>query len=294
MDVTYTDISLELMQDTWSGYRLTFPHRIASMGQSLRHEGQLQPVVVRSHEGQYQLIDGFKRYYASQSLGWPSLKALVLGTDEVTAKCIIIRCNSKNVPLHDYEEALVIRSLYKDHLLGQEKISKLLGRSVSWVSRRLSYIGRLSEQVQSQLQLGTITVSHARELVNLPRGKQDEILQLISGHGFSTRQTAQLVKCYMQGSQQEQAYLMENPRQAINSYSENKGHDSRLGLHGNRLLRTVRLLEHQQHVMIGQSTNPPLSSLPVNERAILSEHFGAVLKKAQIIQSILKDYRDER
>jgi ParB family transcriptional regulator, chromosome partitioning protein len=294
MEVAYSDIALDSMLDTWSGYRLHYPERIATMEQSLRREGQLQPVVVRSYEGRHQLVDGFKRYYASQKLGWSSLKALVLTADEITAKCIIIRCNRKNVPLQDYEEALVIRSFYRDHSLHQEQIGKLLGRSASWVSRRLSFIDRLTEQVQSQLKLGSITVSHARELVNLPRGKQDEMLRLAMGHGFSTRQTALLVKCHMQGSKQEQDYLMQHPEEAINSYRERKDHDSRLGPHGNRLLKTVRLLEHQQHVMIGQSTNPALASLAVNELAILSVHFKAVLQKTKIIQSILKEYQDER
>lgn len=287
MEVTYSDITLDSMLDTWSGYRLHYPDRIAAMEQSLRQEGQLQPVIVRRYEAQHQLVDGFKRYYASQKLGWPSLKALVLTADEITAKCIIIRYNRKNVPLQDYEEALLIRSFYRDHGLQQEQIGKLLGRSTSWVSRRLSFINRLTERVQSQLKLGSITLSHARELVHLPRGKQDKMLQLVLEHGFSTRQTALLVKCYMQGSKQEQQYLLKHPAEAINNYQDSKDHDSRLSLHGNRLLKTARLLEHQQHVMIGQSTNPPLTSFSSNELDILSVHFKAILQKMKIIQSIL-------
>ena len=68
MEVTYSDITLDSMLDTWSGYRLHYPERIAAMEQSLRQEGQLQPVIVRSYEGQHQLVDGFKRYYASQKI----------------------------------------------------------------------------------------------------------------------------------------------------------------------------------------------------------------------------------
>jgi len=294
MEVTYSDIALDSVLDTWSGYRLHYPERIAAMEQLLRQEGQLQPVIVRRYEAQHQLVDGFKRYYASQKLGWPSLKALVLTADEITAKCIIIGYNRKNVPLQDYEEALLIRSFYRDHGLEQEQIGKLLGRSISWVSRRLSFINRLTEQVQSQLKLGSITVSHVRELVHLPRGKQDKMLQLVLEHGFSTRQTGQLVKCYMQGSKQEQQYLLKDPVETINSYQDTKDHDSRLSLHGNRLLKTLHLLAHQQHVMIGQSTNPPLTSFSSNELDILSVHFKAILQKMKIIQSILKQYQDER
>ena len=36
--------------------------RILQVEKSMRLHGQLQPVVARVHEGNYQIIDGFKRY----------------------------------------------------------------------------------------------------------------------------------------------------------------------------------------------------------------------------------------
>jgi len=36
--------------------------RIEQIKQSMRHQGQLQPIIVRVYEGGYQVIDGFKSY----------------------------------------------------------------------------------------------------------------------------------------------------------------------------------------------------------------------------------------
>ena len=57
-------IGLDLFDTSLSVYRLLYPTQIKWMKQSLERMGQLQPVVARETEKGYQLIDGFKRYYA--------------------------------------------------------------------------------------------------------------------------------------------------------------------------------------------------------------------------------------
>jgi len=52
--------------------------RILQVEKSMRLHGQLQPVVARVHEGGYQLIDGFKRYYASETLLMETLQCRLL------------------------------------------------------------------------------------------------------------------------------------------------------------------------------------------------------------------------
>ena len=55
------DLSLSVM-------RIMNMTRILQVEKSMRLHGQLQPVVARVHEGGYQLIDGFKRFYAAEDL----------------------------------------------------------------------------------------------------------------------------------------------------------------------------------------------------------------------------------
>ena len=45
-----------------SGMRIMNMTRILQVEKSMRLHGQLQPVVARVHDGNYQLIDGFKSY----------------------------------------------------------------------------------------------------------------------------------------------------------------------------------------------------------------------------------------
>lgn len=285
-------IGIEKLDVSLSVLRLTSPDQITSMRASLRRLGQLNPVVVRAKQGGYQLLDGFKRYYASQGLGWDELRAEVVEADEVQARTMILSYNQQGTSLVDYEEAQIVYSLNKEHLLTQKEIATVLQYSHSWVSRRLMLIQRLDEKVRSQLQLGKITPTHARELVKLPRGKQEEFVKLIIDHGLPSRQASRLISLYLGAkSTEEQIYIEHHPLEALTQPMEEVDtNDCRLSSPANRLLRTTRLLIHQQHIFIGQSTNLPLSKLSDMEFAILSDPFTNLMKKLKMIQSILKKY----
>ena len=111
--------------------------------------------------------------------------------------------------------------------------------------------------------LGKISPSHAHEPVKLPRGKQDSILKLIIDNKLTSRETCVLVLKYLQSkTQAEQDYLLSNPLEVINQKDKDEDiNDCRLSVHGNRLLKTTRLLLRQQHIFIGRTSNPPIDNL---------------------------------
>lgn len=294
--MSYKCIRIDQIEDSFSHFRLTTPCRIASMQSSLSTSGQLQPVVIRVHGEGYQLLDGFKRYYAARALQWDSLECRVVEADEITATAMLLTCNHHDGGLQAYEQAVIVSTLRKGHLLDESEIARLLNRSVSWVSRRLSFIERLDESASTHLRLGHITSTHARELSRLPRGKQEEFLKLIVGHGLTSRQTAQLAGQYLQAKTcAQQEYLLSHPMEVLERTAlEGDLYDCRLGIRGNRLLKSLRMLAHYQHVFIGNSSPPCLEELSKGELDILSAGFSDIARKAQIIQSILKSYAHER
>ncbi|MFZ2147087.1 MAG: ParB/RepB/Spo0J family partition protein [Sedimentisphaerales bacterium] len=285
-------IKPEAIDDGLSFLRLTRPEQISWMQHSMETVGQLRSVIVRRKGTVYQLLDGFKRYYACQALKWDTLQAHIVQVDDITAKAMIISYNQQGSSLIDYEEAQIVYSLKKDHLMSQQEIAKVLSRSYSWVSRRLSFIERLEEGVRTHLQLGRITPSHARELVKLPRGKQAEFLKLIIGHNLTSRQSSMLIREYLLSrTNEEQTYLLGHPLEIIErALHEEEIHDSRLSLQGNRILRASRQLALQQHIFIGVTTNPPLKELRQMDGEILTAGFTDIIRKIKIIQSILKPY----
>ncbi|MCX6011837.1 MAG: ParB N-terminal domain-containing protein [Chloroflexi bacterium] len=291
-------IELEKFDTGLSIYRLVLPGQIKMMQQSLERLGQLQPVITRRTGDLYQIIDGFKRYYASEQSGLPSLSSKVFEVEEGIGKAMILAYNREPQSMVDYEEGLIVYSLKKEHMMNQKEISELTGYSQTWVCRRISLIERLDDIVQSQLRMGKLNAAHAREIIKLPRGNQEEIAQVIIGNNISSRQSGWLIEKYLSsGSDAEREYLLRYPKEAIEKATkETEVYDSRLSKHGNRLLKTVELLFHQQHVFIGQYIDTKTDKLSELERSILNPKLKRISEKSGTIVSLMhgKAVKDER
>lgn len=286
-------IHMDTIETSLSCFRMTFPARIKAMERSLSLSGQLNPVIVRRHEEKYQLLDGFKRFHAAQSLKWEELMCRPVEADNILALVMILLYNNHRGGLEDYEQAKIVHSLKREHLLSGEEIAKLTGKSISWVSRRLSFIERLDESACTSLRLGQITSTHARELSRLPRGNQDEFVRLIIDENLTSRETGFLVKKYLSAKTgQEAKYLMSHPREVLDRalVEEEDTTDCRLSEWGNRILKTSRILMKQQHIFIGQSSDPPLEDLDCIEFTVLLPFFRSIAINTKKIQSLLKPH----
>lgn len=108
-----------------------------------------------------------------------------------------------------------MQSLYREDGLMQPEIGVLLGRHKSWVSRRLSLIERLSEELQKDIRLGLLSVSAGRELAKLPRGTQGAVASAVLKHRFSIREIEKLIAHLLSRPQWEQAALLAAPWEII-------------------------------------------------------------------------------
>lgn len=291
-------IELETIDTSLSEMRLTLPGQVQEIQKSLSQLGQLQPIIVRQEKEKYQLIDGFKRYYASEELGWAHLQAKIIEASQAMGKAMILNYNKGTNSLIEYEEALIVYSLHKDHMMGQNEISEILGYSKTWVCRRIGLIEKLEVRVQDQLRLGKISNSHTRSIVKLPRGNQEELTRVIIRHNLTCRQSRDLIEKYLQTSRQEErSYLINNPIEALKmGEKKNDIHDCRLSPHGNRLLKTSEILINQQQMFTGQYMSQHTSQLEGPEKDILKPKIEQVLKKSQVIIQIInkKQKDDER
>ena len=140
------------------------------------------PGRVRHDGAGYELVDGFKRLRACRHIGKETLKARILDATERVSKAAIIQLN-RGRSISELEEAMVLSSLYREDGLTQMEIAVFLGRHKSWVSRRISLIERLHEEVRQDIRLGLLPASMGRELAKLPRGNQKEAADASSSTG---------------------------------------------------------------------------------------------------------------
>lgn len=228
--------------------------RIHQVEKSMGIHGQLHPVVARVHENGIQLIDGFKRVYACESLLLDRLQCLLLEVDEDQAKVLMLSYNWSTRSMEAYEEALILRDLMVRHEVDQRDLARQTGRSRSWVSRRLSLIGRLDEEIGTEIRMGMLSSSHGRALMRLPRGNQASVARVIRIHNLSSRQAERLVDAYLEAEDEKaQKQILCSVDRVLAKrvmWSPVERHYSELSSYGNDLLCGIDgVVESMQHLL---------------------------------------------
>jgi hypothetical protein len=95
-----------------------------------------------------------------------------------------------------FEEAWLLRELCDTHGKKQQELAVLLGRSPSWVSRRLALVRKLPESVEMSVRKGCVCAHAAMKyLVPLARANRQDcesLVQGLDGQRLSERQVGKL------------------------------------------------------------------------------------------------------
>jgi ParB/RepB/Spo0J family partition protein len=209
------EIAVSEIGERYGAFRIVNPRADAAMVKSIRKYGQMSPVVCVKGEGGYELIDGFKRLRACRRLNQTTLRVQTMEVSGRVCKAAMIQLNWSGRSINEMEEAMVVQSLHREDRLPQIEIAVLLGRHKSWVSRRISLIERLSEEVQEDIRLGLISVITGRELAKLPRGNQKDAADAIVKRRYSTREAAKLIGYLLSRPRWEYSVILASPWEVV-------------------------------------------------------------------------------
>lgn len=273
MNIKIEEIPLSEFDLSLSGMRVMNIPRIQQIEKSMRLHGQLQPVVARVHEGKYQIIDGLKRYYNAEDLMMETLQCHVLDIDEKQAKVLLLSYNRPHQSMEVWEEAMVLKDLLETHDLDQQSLARLTGYSRSWVSRRLSLISKIDEQVASEIRMGGLTSSHARVLTRLPRGNQCDVARVITSWGLTSRLSDRLVDAFLEAEdEQQQRYILAHPEYILWDQPDlpEDPYDSRLSCYANDLMHSIMNLLQPLHTILSRLSDRRIGELNETEKVIIS------------------------
>jgi ParB/RepB/Spo0J family partition protein len=209
------EIAVSEIGEKYGVYRIVSPRADAAMVKSIRKYGQISPVVCVKGKDGYEMIDGFKRLRACRSLNQTTLRVKTIEVSARVCKAAIIQLNQSGRSINEMEEALVIQSLHREDGLTQMEIAVLVGRDKSWVSRRVSLIERLSEEVQEDIRLGLISVITGRELTKLPRGNQKDAADAILKRRYTTREAGKLIGSLLSRPRWEYSAILASPWEVV-------------------------------------------------------------------------------
>jgi len=161
---------------------------------SIRERGVIQPIVVRpdkANDGKYEIIAGERRWLASQNAGLHEVPVVILDIDDIKSLEFAIVENVQRQDLNPIEEAKGYQRLVDDFNYNQDKLSKFIGKSRSYIANSLRLLG-LPGEVLAMVESGNLSSGHARTLIGL--NNAFDIAKKIIQKKLSVRQSEVLVR----------------------------------------------------------------------------------------------------
>ena len=161
---------------------------------SIRERGVIQPIIVRQsnlENSKYEIIAGERRWIATQRAGLHDIPVVITDVDDLKSLEFAIVENVQRHDLNPLEEAQGYKRLIDEFHYDQEKVSKFIGKSRSYITNTLRLLN-LPPDVLTLLEQKKISAGHCKILVGL-----DNALFLankIVEKKLSVRQAENLVK----------------------------------------------------------------------------------------------------
>ena len=160
---------------------------------SIKERGIIQPIIVRKSDEntKYEIIAGERRWIAAQKAGLHEVPVVVTEADDLKSLEFAIVENVQRNDLNPLEEAQGYQRLINDFSYDQEKVSKFIGKSRSYITNCLRIL-TLPGDVLDLIETKKISAGHAKILVGLENASF--VAQKIIEKRLSVRQVEKLVK----------------------------------------------------------------------------------------------------
>ncbi len=175
--------------------RKTFdPDQLASLEESIRTHGVLQPLVVRQVDGKYQLIAGERRLRASRAAGLVSVPVHVVEfNDQEVIEAALVE-NIHRSDLNPIEKAMGFKEYLDRYQVTHDQLAKRLGMARTTITNLVALL-ELATEVQESIRVCQITTGHAKVLKGITdKARQIQICKEIIAKGLSVHATELLTR----------------------------------------------------------------------------------------------------
>jgi ParB family chromosome partitioning protein len=163
------------------------------LGESIKNDGLIQPIVVTEDIDGYVLIAGERRLRASKLAKLKTIRAVITNSDEQKMRQLALIENIQRDELNSIELAHAYGELIKIHELTQEELSTRIYKSRTHITNTLRLL-QISLKTQKALIEKKITAGHAKVIVGLDEKQQQLIVNSIVGQKLSVREVEAIIK----------------------------------------------------------------------------------------------------
>ncbi|MEN2787727.1 ParB/RepB/Spo0J family partition protein [Sphingomonas qilianensis] len=158
---------------------------------SIAARGLIQPIVVRPHGKDYQIVAGERRWRAAQRARLHEVPVIIRDFDDAETLEVALVENIQRQDLNAIEEAEAYHRLIDDYGHTQEALGKLVHKSRSHIANLLRLLD-LPQPVQQRVVTGELSMGHARALIGAP--DIESLSDQIVAKGLSVRETERLAR----------------------------------------------------------------------------------------------------
>lgn len=164
---------------------------LEELAQSIATRGVLQPILVRPHGRNYQIVAGERRWRAAQRARLHEIPVIVRELNDADTFEIALLENIQRRDLNAVEEADAYKRLITEFGHTQDALAKLVHKSRSHIANLLRLLD-LPPGVQAMLVDGKIDMGHARALIGVP--DVERLAAEVIAKGLSVRETERLAR----------------------------------------------------------------------------------------------------
>ena len=186
----------DLVPNKYQPRKIFDGNHLEDLTNSIKERGVIQPIIVRESQDikkKFEIIAGERRWLAAQSAGLNEVPVIITEADDLKSLEFAIVENVQRHDLNPLEEAQGYKRLIDEFNYDQEKVSKFIGKSRSYITnslRLLSLPKKIIEMIENRL----ITSGHAKILVGLENA--EFVANKIIEKKLSVRQAESFVKIF--------------------------------------------------------------------------------------------------
>ena len=173
---------------------------IDALAESIKHDGVVQPIIVRDGGEGYEIVAGERRWRAAKLAGLRTIPALVRPVDDRDSLILALAENVAREDLNAVEQARAYAVLSDELDLSQTEIARRVGKSRPAVANTMRLL-ELPDAALGLIEDGTLSEGHGRAVLQVQG--QDERLALArqaAKRGLSVRETEEAARRLASGS----------------------------------------------------------------------------------------------
>ena len=186
----------DLIPNKYQPRKIFDENNLEDLTNSIKERGMIQPIIVRksnNDKSKFEIIAGERRWLAAQRAGLHNVPVVLTEADDLKSLEFAIVENVQRHDLNPLEEAQGYKRLIDEFSYDQEKVSKFIGKSRSYITNSLRLL-TLPDDVIKLIETQKITAGHGKILVGLENASF--VASKILEKKLSVRQAENFVKIF--------------------------------------------------------------------------------------------------